>query len=133
MIRKGTRLYSLIKNKCPRCQNASFFKYSYTYNPKKVIKLHDNCSCCGQKYMLEPSFYYGAMYVNYGITVALFVLVFIISKVILQLSILNSFITVLTISFLLTPITLRLSRLIWINMFVNFDKNYKKQKISQTA
>jgi hypothetical protein len=32
--------------------------------------MHDNCSHCGLKYQIEPSFFYGAMYVSYGLNVA---------------------------------------------------------------
>lgn len=76
--------------------------------------------------MMEPSFYFGAMYVNYAIAVALFVAIFIISKVFLGFSILHSFITVIIISLLLTPISLRLSRIIWINFFVSYNKKAKE-------
>ena len=47
-----------------------------TFNPKKITAIHENCSNCNLRYMIEPSFYYGAMYVNYGITVALSILTF---------------------------------------------------------
>jgi hypothetical protein len=35
----------------------------------KILKMHDNCHC-GLKYQIEPSFFYGAMYVSYGLNVA---------------------------------------------------------------
>ena len=128
MIRKGTKLYSVLKGKCPRCHEGEFFKYSLTINPNKVTKLHDNCPKCNLKYMMEPSFFFGAMYVNYGLSVALSVAIFIIAKVFFGLTILQSFISIIAISFLLTPINLRLSRIIWINMFISYDENIEKLK-----
>ena len=71
MFKKGTKLYSIFFGKCPRCNEGDFFKYQFTFNPSKITKIHKNCAHCDLKYMIEPSFYYGAMYVNYGITVAL--------------------------------------------------------------
>ncbi|KGL58602.1 hypothetical protein PHEL85_2866 [Polaribacter sp. Hel1_85] len=71
---------------------------------------------------MEPSFFYGAMYVNYGIIVALFVAIFIICKVILDLTIIQSFATIIVASLVLAPVNLRLSRIIWINMFVSYQK-----------
>ena len=127
MIKKGSKLYSVLKGKCPRCNEGEFFKYSVTINPKKVTQLHDNCPKCDLKYMMEPSFFFGAMYVNYGLAVALFIGVFIIAKVLLGFSILHSFIAIVVISLLLTPFTLRLSRIIWINIFVGYDKNITKK------
>ena len=127
MFRKGTKLYSVLKGKCPRCNEGEFFKYSFTLNPKKITKLHDNCPSCDLKYMMEPSFFFGAMYVNYALSVALFVGIFIIAKIIFGLTILQSFISIIIVSLLLTPYTLRLSRIIWINIFVDFDKTHKKE------
>ena len=126
MIRKGTKLYSVLKGKCPRCQEGEFFKHKITLNPKKVTQLHDNCPSCNLKYMMEPSFFFGAMYVNYGLSVALFVGVFIISKMIFGLTILQSFISIIVVSLLLIPFTLRLSRIIWINIFIGYNKNAKE-------
>ncbi len=131
MIKKGTKLYSVLKGKCPRCHEGEFFKYSISINPKKVTKLHDNCPECNLKYMMEPSFFFGAMYVNYGLSVALFVAIFIIAKVMFGLTILQSFISIIIVSFLLTPINLRLSRIIWINIFIGYDKNRKELKIDK--
>ena len=107
MIKKGSKLYSVLYGKCPKCNEGKFFKYKFTYNPKKVTQLYDNCSNCKQKYMLEPSFYFGAMYVNYGLSVALAVIVFIISKLVLNLSLLQSFAGIIIISLILTPLLLR--------------------------
>ncbi|CAL2103471.1 conserved protein of unknown function [Tenacibaculum sp. 190130A14a] len=128
MFGKGSKLYSILKHKCPRCHEGEFYKYKLNVNPKKITQLHDNCPNCGLKYMLETSFFFGAMYVNYALAVALFVAVFIIAKVFIGLSILQSFISIVVVSLLLTPITLRLSRIIWINLFVNYDKEAAKKK-----
>ncbi|HAO14337.1 MAG TPA: DUF983 domain-containing protein [Tenacibaculum sp.] len=122
MIGKGSKLYSIFRNKCPRCHEGDFFKYKISFNPKKISILHDNCSECNLKYMMEPSFFFGAMYVNYAIAVALFVAIFIIAKVFIGLSILHSFISIVIVSLLLTPVSLRLSRIIWINLFVSYKQ-----------
>ncbi|TCP28503.1 uncharacterized protein DUF983 [Tenacibaculum skagerrakense] len=128
MLQKGNKLYSIFNNKCPRCHEGDFFKYKASFNLKKVTSLHENCSHCNLKYMMEPSFFFGAMYVNYALAVLLFVSVFIISKVFLQQDILTSFIAVIVVSLLLTPFTLRLSRIIWINLFVNYNNKIENLK-----
>ena len=122
MIKKGSKLYSILKGKCPRCQKGDFFKYSFTFNPTKITQLYKNCPNCSLKYMIEPSFFYGAMYVNYGLTVALSVAIFIISKVIFNLSLLQSFLAIIIALIILVPVNLRLSRILWINMFVSYQK-----------
>ncbi len=122
MLKKGTKIYSVYNNKCPKCHEGDFFKYRFTYNPKKVTQIYENCSHCNLKYMIEPSFFYGAMYVGYAITVFTFVAVFILTKVLLNFELLNSFASILIITVLITPLNLRLSRILWINMFVAFDE-----------
>lgn len=76
--------------------------------------------------MMEPSFFFGAMYVNYALAVALFVAIFIIAKMFIGLSILHSFIAIVIVSLILTPVTIRLSRIIWINLFVSYKKDAKE-------
>ncbi|WP_317130851.1 DUF983 domain-containing protein [Polaribacter aestuariivivens] len=123
MFKKGTKIYSILKGKCPKCHEGDFFKYKFTFNPSKITQLHDNCPNCNLKYMMEPSFFYGAMYVNYGITVALSIIVFLISKLLFNLTLLQSFIAIIIALIILAPVNLRLSRILWINMFVSYHKN----------
>ena len=89
--------------------------------------MHENCSHCGLHYQIEPSFFYGAMYVNYGLTVIVGVAAFIISKVFLGLALTPSFITIILALVVLMPINTRLARNIYINMFVRFDKDAVKK------
>jgi len=122
MFKKGTKLYSIANAKCPKCHKGEFFEHKFTYNPSKITKLHDNCLKCNLKYMMEPSFYYGAMYVNYGITVSLCVATFVISMIFLTLTLLQCFAAIIIVLLLLAPINMRLSRIIWINMFVSYNE-----------
>jgi uncharacterized protein (DUF983 family) len=123
MFKRGTKIYSVLKAKCPRCHEGDFFKYTFTFNPSKITQLHDNCPKCNLRYMMEPSFFYGAMYVNYGITVALSVVTFLIASLAFEAMLLQSFAAIIVTLLLLTPLNLRLSRIIWINMFVNYETN----------
>jgi uncharacterized protein (DUF983 family) len=123
MFKKGTKIYSVANSKCPRCQKGAFFKYKFTFNPTKITQLHENCSECNLRYMIEPSFYFGAMYVNYGITVALSVATFCIATLVFNLLLLESFAAIVGVLVLLAPLNLRLSRIIWINMFVSYKEN----------
>ena len=121
IFKKGTKVYSILKGKCPKCHNGNFFKHSFTFNPSKITQLHDNCPNCGLKYMLEPSFFYGAMYVNYALTVALSIIVFLVSKLVFELNLLQSFLAIIVALLVLAPVNLRLSRILWINMFVSYS------------
>jgi uncharacterized protein (DUF983 family) len=97
------------------------------YHITKVYTMHENCSHCGLHYQIEPSFFYGAMYVSYGLTVAIGVAAFIISKVFIGLSLGQSFIAIIIALVVLMPVTARLARNIYINMFVHYEKNAAKK------
>jgi uncharacterized protein (DUF983 family) len=123
MFKKGSKLYSILHNKCPKCQEGDFMKEKNIFKLHKAFQMHEKCSNCGLKYMMEPSFFYGAMYVNYGLTVGLAIITFAISVLFFDLTMLESFIPIVVVLILTTPISIRLSRIIWINIFVHFDKN----------
>ena len=77
--------------------------------------------------MIEPAFYYGAMFVNYALTVAIAVTSFIIAFVFLNLTLIESFMAIVIILALCSMYTLRLSRIIWINFFIAYQfKDPKK-------
>lgn len=129
MLKKGTKLYSIIKGKCPRCNEGDFFKYGFTFNPTKITVIHKNCESCNLRYMIEPSFFYGAMYVNYGITVALSVISFLLGYLLFNTTLLQGFAIVFFVLIFSAPLNLRLSRIIWLNMFVEFDAKFTKNKV----
>jgi len=95
---------------------------------KSAFKMNTNCSHCGLKYMMEPSFFYGAMYVTYALTVAISIITFIISTLMFNLNLIESFIPIVVVLILTAPFSLRLSRIIWINIFVHFDKKFTKNE-----
>ena len=121
MLKKGSKLYSVFNNKCPQCQEGRFFQNGITLNLKKNLAVDTNCESCGLKYMIEPSFFSGAMYVSYALTVGLAVGIFIIAYA-LGLGLIGSFIAIFVILIALIPLTMRISRLLYINMFVHYKK-----------
>ena len=89
--------------------------------------MHEKCSHCNIKYKIEPSFFYGAMYVSYGLGIAFSVAAFIISYVFLNSSLKTAFVVIIVTLIAFMPLTMRLSRNIWINIFVHYDKNWKSK------
>ncbi len=128
MLKKGSKLNSILTGSCPKCQEESMYVEKNPYHLSKLYDMHETCSHCGLQYQIEPSFFYGAMYVSYGLTVAIGVAAFIITKVFLGLSLVEAFIAIIIALIVLTPVTARLSRNIYINIFVHYDKNAAKKK-----
>ena len=126
MLKKGSKVNSILTGSCPRCQNESMYVKKNPYNLVTVLKMNETCGHCGLRYQLEPSFFYGAMYVSYGVNVAIGIAAFIISYVFLHLSLKVSFITIVISLVVLYPLVLRISRNIYINMFVSYDSNSKQ-------
>jgi len=119
---KKTKLYSILYNKCPYCHEGEFFISKNPFNLKKFDKQHDNCSVCKSTYMPENGFYYGAMYVSYGLDIGLGIALFVLSNVIFSWGT-TAFLTIFVITLLgLWTIIFRKARLIWINLFVKYDK-----------
>ena len=79
MLKKGSKLNSILTGSCPRCQNESMYCDKNPLHFSKILKMNEKCSHCGLKYQIEPSFFYGAMYVSYALNVAISVAVFVIS------------------------------------------------------
>ncbi|WP_338408070.1 DUF983 domain-containing protein [uncultured Flavobacterium sp.] len=126
MLKKGSKLNSILTGTCPRCQNESMYLDKNPLHFTKMLKMNEKCSHCDLKYQIEPSFFYGAMYVSYGLNVALGVAAFILSYVIFNSSIKIAFISIIASNFVLFPFVLRWSRNIYINMFVSYDPDLKK-------
>lgn len=132
MFKKGSKLYSILFNKCPKCHEGDFMKEKNMFKLHKAFLMHKSCSNCGLKFMMEPSFFYGAMYVNYALTVGISIITFVIATLFLNFSLLESFIPIVIVLVLTSPISIRLSRIIWINLFVKFDSStLKPKKIDQ--
>jgi len=128
MLKKGSKLYSILTGTCPRCHQESMYLDKNPYNLVNVYKMHDNCSHCGLHYKIEPSFFYGAMYVSYGLGVALSVAAFIVAFVFIGTSLITSFYVIIAALVIPMPLIMRISRNIWINIFVHYRKDWKTIK-----
>lgn len=115
-------LSSILRNKCPRCHEGDLFETKNPYSFSDLDKMPDNCPMCGQKYWIEPGFYYGAMYISYALTVALSVAVFVAMTVLWHFDIkwyLGLNFSAIAILF---PPIFRLSRSIWAHIFIKAHK-----------
>lgn len=119
---KGTKIYSIFTGTCPVCQNESMYKEQNPYKLGRIFQMHERCSYCNTKYKIEPSFFYGAMYVSYGVGIAFAVAAFVIGNLILKFNLLQSFFIIVGTLIVFFPVIIRLSRNIWINLFMHYGK-----------
>lgn len=129
-------LWSMMTMKCPRCRRGEMFSNNSAYKKlslKHIFAMPDNCSVCGQKYDMEPGFWYGTSYVSYALTVALSVATFVAWVVLIGVSVkdgdnriywwlgINAVILIVT-----QPWLMRFSRVLYIRFFVSYDKDFEK-------
>ena len=123
MLTKGTKIYSIFKMKCPRCHDGDIFFNANPYVFSQFGKMHDRCPVCDLKYDMEPGFFLGAMYVSYGMAVAIALPSGLILSAILSEWKMYEIIGLVLIEIvLLMPILYYLSRSIWLNIFVAYRK-----------
>ncbi len=125
MLKKGLKLYSILTGSCPKCHQESMYTDANPYHFNKLFDMNSTCSHCGTKYQMEPSFFYGAMYVSYAVGIAFGVAAFIISYLIFGSSLKVAFGAIIATLIIFMPVIIRLSRNIWINFFIHYDKNWK--------
>jgi uncharacterized protein (DUF983 family) len=82
----------------------------------------ESCSECGQSFEPEPGFYTGAMYVNYGFTVILTGVMFLVLEIILKVSAYVFFSVYIATLLLIGPFMFRYSRVIYLYLFVHYDE-----------
>ncbi len=124
MVTKGLKINSILTGSCPRCQKESMYSDKNLLHLSKLLKMNENCSSCGLKYQIEPSFFYGAMYVSYGLNVAIMAVVFLVCFFGFNAKFTTIFFNMILTLIVLTPLILRLSRNIYINLFIDFDKKF---------
>ena len=125
---KGTKVYSIFTGACPKCHQESMYQTKNPYVLSDVLKINEKCSHCHTRYRLEPSFFYGSMYVSYGVGIAFAVAAFVISYLFLKTSLMTAFISIVVTMIAFGPIIMRLSRNIWINLFMSYDKTLVKKE-----
>ncbi len=119
MINKGSKLYSVTHQKCPRCHEGDMFVHP-TFSTK-FMEMHKTCPACEFDFVQEPSFYFGAMYFSYGIQVTVFAIIYILLRYTIDPGMWTYLITMIAALILIIPLNFRWSRVAWINLFVAYD------------
>jgi uncharacterized protein (DUF983 family) len=128
---EGTKMYSILKLKCPRCHEGDLFAKKNPYSYSKLSKMPDNCPVCNEKYWPEPGFYFGAMYVSYALTIAISVAVFVAMIVLWHFDVMWYLGLNAAIILLLFPLIFRISRAVWFNFFVTYKTPEERALLNQ--
>lgn len=120
-------LLSILKLKCPKCHKGDMFVEPNFLKPSTITKTHKNCLCCDVDFIPEPGFYFGAMYVSYGLGVIYFLLSFFVLYLLLNLKDFTFLGIYIATTLLSWPYIFRISRVIYLSLFVRYDKNAGKK------
>ena len=117
---ESSKLKAVLNGKCPRCKEGDMFRFG-PYNLRNFDKMYDHCPKCSLRYEPEPGFYYGAMYVNYAFSVALFVILgtvvfYVFDNPDIWVYATAIFGTVI----LIAPLLFRYSRIVYLHVFGRF-------------
>lgn len=105
--------------KCPQCLEGDFF-VSTPYDLRNAGKTPNNCPKCDLDFRKEPGYYFGALYVSYGLGVGLFATIY-LSFVLFtdDFSVWWPISLIALSSIVFGPYMYALSKIMWINMFVS--------------
>ena len=127
MFGKGSKIYAMVVGCCPKCHEESMYLDTNPFNIMKIYAMHETCSHCKQVYKIEPSFFFGSMFVSYGLGVLIGIITFLVSHFVFQANLKMAFISIVVALILSNTLIMRISRNIWINIFVHFDKNWEEK------
>ncbi|WP_034058954.1 DUF983 domain-containing protein [Lacinutrix jangbogonensis] len=119
---KGTKIYSIFTGNCPVCHNESMYTVPNPYHVRSTLTMEERCSHCNTRYKIEPSFFFGAMYVSYPVGIAIGGTSFFLTYFVFNLTLAVCYLLLVIVMLLALPVILRVSRNIWINLFMNFNK-----------
>ncbi|HXS59063.1 MAG TPA: hypothetical protein VN726_23225 [Hanamia sp.] len=127
-------LWSVFSMHCPRCRRGDMFKTKNAYKKltlRHIFDMYETCPVCKQEFNLEPGFWYGTGYVSYGIVVLFSAISFLVWWLFIGISIHDNRVVAWVIGnsvliLLSQPWLMRLSRVVYLYLFVKYNKNYDK-------
>lgn len=113
------------KYRCPRCRKSPLF--SQPFDLSKPLEMPYACIACGQRYEPEPGYYFGAMFVSYGLSCLLFLPLALLLNFFSPLSVNGIMVTIMFIGAIFFIRILRLSRSLWIHIMIGYDSKAERR------
>ena len=122
------KIRSILFLKCPRCRKGGLL-VGHPYKLRNLNKVNESCAACQLNFKIETSFFYGSMYVSYGLGVALSIAVYILLSLIGMMDKpLSIFFIICGTLIVLMPYINALSKVIWAGLFFKYDPNSLRKK-----
>lgn len=111
------KIIDVLSCKCPKCKTDKIFQQPGNVFMLKMPKMYEKCTSCGYKFEKEPGFFFGAMFVSYGLGAGQMIINLLLFWSFLDYSIFTVFCIISVVSIILSITNFRLSRSIWIHLF----------------
>ena len=120
----GGLINAQLKAKCPRCRKGDIFEFPLS-RISRFSAMKDHCDHCGASFEPEPGFYFGAMFVSYAMTVALFITIGLFLYLSFRPSDNTYVIVIIASTIVFAPFSFRYSRVLWLYWFggYRYDPN----------
>lgn len=130
---KRNGFLSILKRKCPKCREGEMYTQKGFFPLQKIMDMPEHCPKCGQKYELEPGFWYGTGYMSYALSVGSIItittLYFLLGHFSWKDNSIYKLIGLIIGSMIvLQPFIMRYSRVLYLYFFVRYDKNAIPEK-----
>lgn len=125
-MKRGTKLYSILRLKCPRCQIGDLFSNPGLFVFSRILEMPDKCPHCKQDFKLEPGFYTAALWISYPIVLIIFIPLILLGFSLDDIHGFFKFLYPLIVLFsfmIQIPLT-RISRAILLNMTIDYSKKW---------
>lgn len=114
---------AMLAQKCPRCHTGPLFTHS-AWHLSRFTEMPEACPVCGQRYEVEPGFFWGAMYISFAFSTAIMLVVgFSVYYLLHDPDTWVYIVCVAVAALLLMPLSLRYSRTLLIYLFAGIRYN----------
>ena len=102
-----SRLSAIINQRCPLCLEGEMFR--------SLVEIHERCPVCGHRFMREPGYFQGAMYVSYTLALGTMAVLLLASRHWLgaHIGVVPSYVVAMVLQMVLVIPLFRYSRVIW--------------------
>ena len=105
--------------RCPRCRKSPLFNEPFELS--KPLDMPAACANCGQRYEPEPGYYFGAMFISYGLSSFILLPIALLLNIYTEISINAIMGIIILLGAIMFLRILRLSRSLWIHIMIAYD------------
>jgi uncharacterized protein (DUF983 family) len=116
--RLPSTLSSIFRQLCPRCRASRIYRGTLYWG---FPKMNDRCPTCGLLFNREPGYFLGAMYVSYGLALAVIFVIGAVLSVVTNWRLDKVAIWAVLFFLPLAPMLTFLSRVLWIYLDQTID------------